>query len=136
VVALVGAVFGGGGFWAWLGERRKATTSPPAAQTAADAEMVKAIGEFSQQFGEAAGGLLDHFRRELKFVRERVEACEARHEDCEIQVADLSRRLDESVRDRAGLREHLDRMMAEHPPAAYGPTLIAGLVPPRDPPTP
>lgn len=115
----------------WWKVRRDETRREPAAQTAADAELVKAIGEFSQQFGEAAGGLLEHFRIELKDVREKVEACEARHAECDAKVHDLSRRLDVSENDRLAALARIDRLMEEHPPAPpYAPPLLSGVIPP------
>jgi hypothetical protein len=101
------------------------------------AALITSNAEFAAALSDAAKKLLEDYRNQLTFVRgrcneleEKVDACEGRHADCEGKIRDFEHRLDESERDRLSLQLRIDRLMEEHPPADYGPTLIRGVVPP------
>lgn len=123
VAAAAGAMLGGAGIWSFLSERMKSRRSPPAQMIAAEGEFAEAAAEFSKRFGEAAAGLVDHLRRELNFVRGQVEelrdkvnGCEARHQECEATVAEIRR---ENEQSRARLQAEIDRLLRDNPPAGY-----------------
>jgi len=112
LVGLLGAVFGGGGLWAFLSERTRARRSSPAAMVTAEGEFAEKAAEVSRRIGEAAAGLVDDLRQELKFVRgqvdelrTKVDACELRHRECEAATARL--------------QAEIDRLMRDSPPASY-----------------
>lgn len=114
-IALVTAVFGGGGLWAWLQTRTTASTSPPAAMVTAAADFAEAAAKVSETFGEAGATLvralgteLAGVRGELAELRIKIDACEERHDGCELALATMRREFDAYVRD--------------NPPAAYAPS--------------
>jgi hypothetical protein len=119
-VALVTAM--AGGFWAWIRTRAEAKTSSPSAMVTAAGDFAEAAAKVAEMFGDAGAGLVKALNAELLVVRtevadlrQSVEACESRHEDCERRVA-------ESEKLASDLRAEFDAYVKIHPPADYNPS--------------
>jgi septal ring factor EnvC (AmiA/AmiB activator) len=117
------------GLFDWWRDRQTKQALEPAAMLSASAEYQGAVR------GEVRD-LLKSYREELRDVRGRcdsletkVDACEERHAECEGAVRTLTGRLDESERDRSALKTAIDRLLAERPPATYGPAPLSGVMP-------
>lgn len=113
VFTAAGVILGGGGVWTFLTARLKLRRSSPAAMASADGALARDAGEFAKMFGQAAGELMDKYRRELAHVSAKcdrlegkVDACEEQHHQCEESLRQVHARLDEA-------REEIERLMSD-----------------------
>jgi hypothetical protein len=113
-IAVLTTLLGGGGLWAWLTARTKARTSPPAEMVTAAGDFAEAAAKVAEIFGDAGAGLVKALDGQLTVVRGevaelsgRLDACEAKHHDCEARVAQM--------------REEFDAYVRDNPPAEYRP---------------
>lgn len=119
LVAGVSSVAAGGGLWAYLGERAKLRKSSPAAQTGANADLVRASGDFVKALGDSQQKHADELRVEIRELAAKVAKCEGKHDKCE---ADL----DAERQARQALARRIDELMTR-PIAGYAQRPLPGM---------